>query len=195
MIDFIGSLIGLVLLSPLLILIILSIKVNSPGPALFYQKRLGRNGKIFEIIKFRTMIINAENIGDGLSVRDHKDPRITSIGNFLRKTSLDELPQLINILKGDMSIVGPRPPVVYYPYPGYDSYPAWAKTRFSVKPGLTGLAQVTARNSVSWDDRIRIDLKYVEKQSILLDFKIILMTVKKVFKSEGIYMNNGEKRN
>lgn len=186
--DIMGSLFGIVLLVPLLLLVYIAIKVTSRGPALFLQERLGTNGKTFRIIKFRTMVQNAENIGDGLSVKTSKDPRITPIGSFLRKTSLDELPQLFNILKGDMSIVGPRPPVTYYPYDGYERYPDWAKERFSMKPGLTGLAQVTVRNSVSWDERIRIDLQYIHDFSILLDLKIILKTVKRVLRPSSIYM-------
>lgn len=186
--DVAGSLSGIVLLSPILLLVYIAIKLTSKGPALFFQERLGLDGQVFKIIKFRTMIINAEKIGDGLSVKSSKDPRITPIGSFLRKSSLDELPQLLNILSGDMSVVGPRPPVTYYPYSSYEGYPDWAKDRFSMKPGLTGLAQVTVRNSVSWDERIQIDLEYIQNFSILLDLKIILKTVRRVFQSSSIYM-------
>ena len=186
--DVAGSLSGIVLLSPVLLLVYIAIKVTSKGPALFFQERLGLDGQVFNIIKFRTMVINAEKIGDGLSIKSSGDPRITPIGSFLRKSSLDELPQLYNILRGNMSIVGPRPPVTYYPYNRFEGYPDWAKDRFCMKPGLTGLAQVTVRNSVSWDERIRIDLEYIQKFSIRLDLKIILKTVRRVFKSSSIYM-------
>lgn len=187
-IDFIGSLIGIILLFPLLIIIALVIKLTSNGPIFFKQERLGKNGRHFKIIKFRTMIENAEKIGDGLTVKSENDNRITSVGKFLRATSLDELPQLFNVLIGDMSLVGPRPPVTYYPYDGIDNYPRWAKKRFIMRPGVTGLAQVTVRNSVSWDERIAIDNKYVDSFNIWLDIKIIIKTIFKIFKSkEDIY--------
>lgn len=191
-IDFWGSLIGIIILSPLLLIIAIAIKVTAPGPVFFKQKRLGINGSEFEILKFRTMIVNAEKIGDGLTVKSDNDNRITKIGKFLRATSLDELPQLINVLKGEMSLVGPRPPVTYFPYNTFNSYPEWAKKRFDMRPGVTGLAQVTVRNSVPWDGRIEYDNEYVEKFNVLLDFKIILLTFKRVFKSEDIY---GQKNN
>ena len=133
------------------------------------------------------MIVNAERIGEGLRVSSENDPRITKIGRFLRKTSLDELPQIINVMRGDMSLVGPRPPVVYFPYDGYKNYPDWAKKRFEMRPGITGLAQCTIRNSASWDDRIKVDVKYIEKFSILLDLKILIKTIHKVFERENIY--------
>lgn len=185
--DFVGSLIGLVFLSPLLVILALIIKVDSKGPILFKQKRIGKDGNTFHIYKFRTMIVNAESIGDGLTVKSDSDSRITKVGGLLRKTSLDELPQLFNILIGDMSIVGPRPPVVYFPYDGYSSYPSWAARRFSMKPGVTGLSQVRVRNSVSWDERIKIDLEYIDSFSLLTDIKIILQTFRRVFSSNNIY--------
>lgn len=190
LIDFFGSLIGTIIISPILIIIALLIKFNSEGPVLFKQERLGKDGKVFEIFKFRTMIVNAEKIGDGLSVKTEDDNRITKIGKFLRATSLDELPQLLNVILGQMSLVGPRPPVTYYPYDGYNSYPNWAKLRFSMKPGVTGLTQVTVRNSVSWDERIKVDLKYVESFNIWFDIKILVDTFLRIFKSDNIYMNN-----
>jgi len=190
LIDFFGSLIGTIIISPILIIIALLIKFTSEGPVLFKQERLGKDGKVFEIFKFRTMIVNAEKIGDGLSVKTEDDNRITKIGKFLRATSLDELPQLLNVILGQMSLVGPRPPVTYYPYDGYNSYPNWAKLRFSMKPGVTGLTQVTVRNSVSWDERIKVDLKYVESFNIWFDIKILVDTFLRIFKSDNIYMNN-----
>lgn len=189
-IDLLGSTIGLIVLSPLLILIAISIKLTSKGPVFFKQERLGLNGKVFKIIKFRTMVVNAEKIGDGLTVKSNNDNRITMVGKILRKTSLDELPQLLNVIIGQMSLVGPRPPVTYFPYKGIESYPDWARKRFEMRPGLTGLAQVTVRNSVSWDDRIILDNKYVDTFNLWLDIKILLKTFIKLFKSENIYMES-----
>lgn len=186
-IDFVGSLIGIVVLSPVFLVIAIMIKTSSEGPVFFKQERLGKDGKVFKIIKFRTMIVNAEHIGDGLRVREGDDLRITKIGRVLRKTSLDELPQLLNVLNGSMSLVGPRPPATYHPYAGYKAYPDWAKKRFQMRPGITGLAQATVRNSASWDERIRIDNQYVDRFDIWLDIKILCMTVMRVVKSEDIY--------
>lgn len=186
-IDFVGSLIGIIILSPVFLVIAIMIKTSSEGPVFFKQERLGKDGKVFKIIKFRTMIVNAEHIGDGLRVREGDDPRITKIGRVLRKTSLDELPQLLNVLNGSMSLVGPRPPATYHPYAGYKAYPDWAKKRFQMRPGITGLAQATVRNSASWDERIRIDNQYVDRFNIWLDIKILCMTVMRVVKSEDIY--------
>lgn len=191
-IDIVASIIAIIILSPLMLIISLYIFFTSRGPVFFYQARLGKDGKVFKIIKFRTMVVNAENMGDGLKVKSEGDSRITSGGRFLRKTSLDELPQLFNVLKGEMSLVGPRPPVVYYPYDGYDNYPEWAKKRFSMKPGITGLAQVSVRNSVSWDDRIRIDNRYIDSFNIFLDLKVLFLTPLRVFKPGNIYLKRDE---
>lgn len=180
------SLAGFIILIPIFLIISILIKLTSNGPIFFKQERIGRNGKIFNMYKFRTMIVNAENIGDGIRVRSKNDPRITKIGKILRRTSLDELPQLINVIKGDMSLVGPRPPVTYHPYNGYNNYPENAKKRFIVRPGLTGLSQIKYRNGVSWDKRIEIDVKYTENISFLEDIKIILATIKIVFKPVNI---------
>lgn len=185
--DRFSSLIGLIILSPILIFFAIWIKIDSKGPVFFKQERLGKDGKIFSIFKFRTMIVNAEKIGDGLSIKSDKDPRITKLGRFLRKTSIDELPQLINVLIGDMSLVGPRPPVVYSPYDGYENYPDWAKKRFEMKPGVTGLAQIKHRNSVTWNERIVVDNEYIDKFNFWLDIKIIFKTFLKLFDSETIY--------
>ena len=187
LIDFFGSLVGLIIISPILIIIAILIKLTSKGPVFFKQERLGKNGKVFKIIKFRTMVVNAEKIGDGLMVKSENDNRITKIGRFLRATSLDELPQLFNVLKGDMSLVGPRPPVLYHPYK-YEDYSSFQKRRFDMRPGMTGLAQVTVRNSVPWDDRIKIDVEYVEKFNIWLDIKILFKTLLKIFRRESIYI-------
>lgn len=193
LIDFFGSLIGIIIISPILIAIAIAIKISSPGPLFFKQKRLGQQGEIFEIIKFRTMVVNAEKIGDGLFVKTGNDNRITKVGKFLRASSLDELPQLINVIKGDMSLVGPRPPVPHHPYK-YEDYSDEQKKRFDMKPGMTGLTQVTVRNSVSWDERIPVDVRYVESFSIILDTKIIFMTLLKLFKSESIYTENKQSK-
>lgn len=187
--DFFTSLIGIIVLLPILSILIILIKLDSKGPVFFKQERLGQHGKIFNIYKFRTMIENAENIGSGLTVRSEKDSRITKVGVFLRRTSLDEIPQLFNVLKGEMSLVGPRPPVIYFPYRGYNGYPNWAKKRFQFKPGITGLSQITVRNSVPWNDRIRVDLEYIEKFNIYEDIKIILKTFVKVMSPESVYLS------
>lgn len=186
LLDIFISLIALVILSPILIIVAILIKITSKGSILFLQERLGKNGKIFKIIKFRTMVVNAEKIGDGLRVSSENDCRITKIGRILRKTSLDELPQLLNVLKGDMSLIGPRPPVTYYPHK-YEDYPEAQKVRFSVRPGISGLAQVRVRNSATWDERIEIDIEYVENITFINDVKIIFKTISRIIKVDDIY--------
>lgn len=192
LLDFLLSFIVIIILSPALLVIAIAIKIDSKGPVFFLQERLGKDGKVFKIIKFRTMVKDAEHMGTGIKTTE-KDSRITKVGSFLRKTSLDEIPQLINVLKGDMSIVGPRPPVTYHPHK-YEEYSDEQKKRFNVRPGITGLAQVRVRNSASWDDRIKIDVEYVSKITMYNDIKIIIKTVVKIFKKENIY-NNGENMN
>lgn len=184
--DLVLTIIGTIIISPLMLVIAIAIKLSSEGPILFKQERLGYHGKVFKIYKFRTMIVNAENIGSGVVINDKDDPRVTKIGRFLRATSLDELPQVFNVIAGDMALVGPRPPVTYHPYNGYDNYPEWSKKRFEMRPGMTGLVQITVRSDASWDDRMRIDCEYVEKFSVLFDIKIILGTIKTVLKGEAI---------
>lgn len=190
--DVLGSLAGLVILSPLMLVAALLIRSTSGGLVFFKQERLGRNGKPFRIIKFRTMVVGAEKKGNGLFVYGANDKRITAVGKILRKTSLDEIPQLINVVKGDMSIVGPRPPVTYFPYKGYDAYPEWAKKRFQMRPGITGLAQIKTRTSVPWEKRILIDNEYIDKFNILLDIQIIVKTFVKVLLCMNIYPETGE---
>ena len=192
--DFIISLIALILLSPILLVLIIVIKIDSKGPAFFKQERLGKNGKVFKIIKYRTMIVNAEHIGDGLKVRTENDNRITKVGKLLRKTSLDELPQLINILKGDMALIGPRPPVTYHPHK-FEDYPEHQKLRFNVRPGITGLAQSRVRNNATWDERIEIDIEYINNITFLVDIKIFFDTIKSIFKKENIYQVQNVKNN
>ena len=182
--DFLLTLVGTVIISPIMLVIAVLIKASSDGPVLFRQERLGYHGKVFKILKFRTMVVNAENMGDGVRINEKNDPRITKIGRFLRATSLDELPQVINVLKGDMALVGPRPPVTYHPYPGYENYPDWAKKRFEMRPGMTGLVQTTIRSDAPWDERIKIDCEYVDRFSVLFDIKILFDTVKTVIKGE-----------
>ncbi|WP_053396886.1 sugar transferase [Vibrio nereis] len=178
-IDVLFSIIGLVLLSP--ILLVLSFIIRSDGgPALFRQVRVGLHGKEFEIFKFRSMIINAEQLG-GYSTQSN-DLRITNIGKIIRKTSLDELPQLFNVLKGDMSLVGPRPNVPAQ-REEYDKL-QWEK-RNSVLPGITGLAQATLRSKATWQERFELDIEYVNKSSLHYDFYIILLTFKQVFFKGG----------
>lgn len=185
MFDLFGSLIGLTVASPVILFTSIAIKTTSNGPVLFRQKRLGKDGKVFKIYKFRTMIDNAEKIGTGLSTYEG-DPRITRVGELLRKTSLDELPQLINVVYGDMSIIGPRPPVPYHPKE-YSMYNFTEKKRFNVLPGITGYAQIKGRNSLTWEERIRYDVEYVNNQNLKLDLKIFFLTILKIFKSEGIH--------
>lgn len=183
--DLFASILGIIVISPFLIIISLAIKFTSKGPVLFKQERLGKDGEVFKIIKFRTMIDKAEDVGTGLSTFEG-DPRVTKVGGLLRKTSLDELPQLFNVLKGNMSLIGPRPPVPYHPRK-YNEYSKYQKQRFLVKPGITGLAQVKGRNSLTWDERIEYDIEYVNDQSLLLDMRILVLTVIKVFKNENIH--------
>jgi len=192
LIDLFGSMIGAIIISPILIIIALLIKLTSKGPVFFKQERLGKDGKSFKILKFRTMVVNAEKIGDGLSVKSQNDNRITRIGRLLRATSLDELPQLFNVILGQMSLVGPRPPVTYFPYDGYNDYPEWAKKRFTMRPGVTGLTQVTVRNSVSWDERIKVDNEYIDSFNVWFDIKLLFKTIGRIFKSQNIYMDKSK---
>ena len=183
--DISFSIFLIIILSPVLILISLLIKLDSRRPIIFKQKRLGEKGREFTIYKFRTMVENAEEKGSGVFTLED-DPRVTRVGSILRKTSLDELPQLFNILKGDMSFVGPRPPVTYHPWE-YEGYSDWQKKRFAVKPGVTGVAQLQGRKELPWEERIEYDVYYVDNWSFWLDIKLILLTVPKVLKMENNY--------
>lgn len=192
LIDFFGSLIGVIIIFPILFIIALLIKLSSKGPIFFKQERLGKDGKTFEIVKFRTMVVNAEKIGDGLFVKTEQDNRITKIGKLLRATSLDELPQLWNVIVGDMSLVGPRPPVPYHPHE-YGEYTDFQRKRFEMRPGVTGLTQATVRNSVPWNERIPVDVEYIEKFNVWLDIKILFKTLLKLFVGESIYTHSEKK--
>jgi len=176
--DLISSFIGLVLLFPIFILVTILLFIANDGKPFFFQSRPGINGKIFKIIKFKTMNDKKDRHGTLLPDAD----RLTKVGNFVRKTSLDELPQLINVFKGDMSLVGPRPLLTNYLH----LYNEFQNIRHNVKPGITGWAQVNGRNAISWDQKFTYDVWYVENISFTLDVKILLKTVIKVIKSDGI---------
>lgn len=176
--DVTASFLGLVLLSPLLLAVSILIKIDSRGPVIFRQTRIGRNGKVFEIYKFRSMCVGAEKTSSGV-YSGKGDARVTRIGKILRATSIDELPQLLNILKGEMSFVGPRPPLTYHPWK-YEEYTDFQKRMFEVRPGITGWAQVNGRKDVEWHKRIELNVWYVDHMSLLLDIKIMFMTAFKV---------------
>lgn len=176
--DVLISVLGLMLLSPFFIIVLLLLIINNNGKPFFFQKRPGKNERIFEVIKFKTMNDRKDTNGNFLPDSE----RLTKVGEFIRKTSLDEIPQLINVLKGDMSLIGPRPLLPDY----LDLYNEDQKKRHNVKPGITGWAQVNGRNTISWVKKFEYDVWYVENQSFLLDLKIFFKTFLKVFKSEGI---------
>lgn len=173
------ALILFVLLIPVLLIAAIAVKVDSKGPAIFKQERLGRGGRVFSIYKFRSMRVNAEHTGSGV-YSGKNDSRVTRVGKFLRASSIDELPQLWNILKGDMSFIGPRPPLTYHPWP-IEEYTEEQKKMFLVRPGITGWAQINGRKGVEWHDRIKLSVWYVEHLSLWLDIKIFFATVFKVF--------------
>ncbi|PQV50183.1 lipopolysaccharide/colanic/teichoic acid biosynthesis glycosyltransferase [Jejuia pallidilutea] len=171
--DFLIAFVGIVILLPLFLIIFIILLFINNGKPFFFQERPGKNERIFKIMKFKTMTDKKDSNGNLLPNED----RMTTFGSFLRRTSLDEIPQLINILKGDMSLIGPRPLRVHYlPY-----YTKEEAVRHTVKPGVTGLAQVSGRNALSWDDKLALDIKYVHTITFLNDFKILIKTFKKVF--------------
>ncbi|MDR0864338.1 MAG: sugar transferase [Candidatus Symbiothrix sp.] len=180
--DFILSLSGFIILLPLFILIVLFLLITNNGKPFFFQRRPGKNAKIFKVIKFKTMNDKKDIHGNLLPDSE----RLTPIGNFIRKTSLDEIPQLINVIKGDMSLVGPRPLLIEY----LSLYNTEQKRRHEVRPGITGWAQVNGRNAISWPEKFQLDVWYVDHISFALDVKILYVTVLKVFKSEGITSQN-----
>jgi lipopolysaccharide/colanic/teichoic acid biosynthesis glycosyltransferase len=202
-VDILGSIIGIVIFMPVMLITALAIKVTSPGPVIFKQIRLGKQGTPFTFYKFRSMHVNTDDqihrnyIRDFIKGHHEKvnqgdaeeplfkikfDPRITRIGRFIRKTSIDELPQFFNVLKGDMSLVGPRPPLPYEA----EKYEPWHLRRIlEMKPGITGLWQVEGRSKTGWDDTVRLDIRYIQNWSLLIDLKILLKTVKVVLKCRG----------
>lgn len=176
--DLFISLFALIVLSPILLVVAIWVKLDSKGPVIFKQQRLGVGGVPFNMYKFRSMCVGAENQGTG--VYSYKgDARITKVGRILRATSIDELPQLVNILKGDMALIGPRPALTYHPWP-YEQYDEHQKHMFDVRPGITGWAQVNGRKEVPWPERIELNIYYVEHLSFALDWKIFWMTIFKV---------------
>lgn len=178
LIDIFLSLLGLLVISPIFIILTICLYVANQGKPFFYQSRPGRNEKLFKIIKFKTMNDKKDLNGDLLP----DAVRLTPIGSFVRKTSLDEIPQLINVLKGDMSLVGPRPLLVSY----LELYDKFEKRRHEVRPGITGWAQVNGRNSIDWATKFKLDIYYVDNLSFLLDCKIIILTIKNVLSSKDI---------
>lgn len=185
-IDILGSFTGLLLLSPLFIIIALIVKFTSKGPVFFSQKRVGRNGKAFDMYKFRSMVVNAEELKEKLAAQNEMsgpmfkmkdDPRVTKVGKFIRKTSIDELPQLWNVLKGDMSLVGPRPSLPKE----VAQFEGWMYKRLEVKPGLTCYWQVSGRNNIDFEDWMKLDIKYVEERNFWIDIMLIFRTVGVLF--------------
>ena len=180
--DFIIGVLGTVVLSPVFLLTAIAIKIDSPGNVFFLQERLGKDGKVFKIIKFRSMCVGAEHTGSGV-YSGKGDARVTRVGKFIRATSIDELPQLINLIRGDMSLIGPRPPLTYHPWT-IDKYTEEQFHMFDVRPGITGWAQIHGRKDVEWNKRIALNGWYVRHVSFLLDLKIFFMTFVKVLRNE-----------
>ena len=185
-IDIIGAGSGLLLLSPVIVIVACAIKFTSKGPIFFSQKRVGKNGELFDMYKFRSMVVNAEELKEKLAHQNEMsgpmfkmkdDPRVTKVGKFIRKTSLDELPQLWNVLKGDMSLVGPRPSLPKE----VAQFEKWMYKRLSVKPGLTCFWQVSGRNNIDFEDWMKLDIKYVDERNIWIDIKLIFKTVLVLF--------------
>ncbi len=185
LLDFVLSLIGLLLLTPVIIILIIILAIANNGKPFFLQPRPGKNEKVFKIVKFKSMNDKKDENGELLPF----EQRITNIGKFVRKYSLDEIPQLFNVLKGDMSLIGPRPLLVKY-LPLYNEF---QRKRHDVKPGITGWAQINGRNTISWDQKFKLDVWYTENMSFTTDLKIILLTIKKVLFKEDI--NSGENVN
>ena len=182
LIDITCSFVGILVLSPLFIIIAIIVKFTSKGPVFFSQKRVGRNGKEFDMYKFRSMVVNAEELKEKLAAQNEMsgpmfkmkdDPRVTKVGKFIRKTSLDELPQLWNVLKGDMSLVGPRPSLPKE----VAQFDEWMYKRLEVKPGLTCYWQVSGRNNIDFEDWMKLDIRYVEEKNLWIDIKLICKTV------------------
>jgi len=183
--DFIFALIAILFLLPVFLIVSIAIKIESKGPVLFKQPRLGLNGLEFNIYKFRSMIYDQSPFNKTYEVYED-DPRITKVGKFIRKTSLDEIPQLFNIIKGEMSFIGPRPPLPYFPKK-YEDYIENERQRFTVKPGISGLAQVRCREVHDWEVNIRIDEEYVNNYSFMYDLKLFMASLWFFFKTDNIY--------
>ncbi len=177
--DIIISIVTLIILFPFLVIVAILIKITSPGPIFFIQERIGKDGKPFNLIKFRTMVKDAEKLTKGMHI-DGRNPYITKVGRFLRKWSIDEIPELINVLKGEMSIVGPRPTLRYQ----VEKYDNFQRQRLLVKPGLTGWAQINGRNAIPWSKRIELDVWYVNHWSLWLDLIIMLKTIRVLFRGD-----------
>lgn len=192
-VDIIGALVGIIILLLVFIIVSIAIKAGDPkGPIFFSQKRIGKNGKVFKMYKFRSMVANAEdqleellkfNEVSGAMFKMKEDPRVTRIGRFIRKTSIDELPQLWNVVKGDMSIVGPRPPLLSE----VEQYSDYDKQRLLVQPGCTGLWQVSGRSNLDFPQMVQLDLKYIQNRSFVLDMKIIFKTFKVLLGSKDAF--------
>lgn len=177
--DVVLSLLILIILCPVFLIVAIAVKIDSKGPVLFKQERLGKGGRVFKIYKFRSMCVNAEHTGSGV-YSGKGDARVTRVGRIIRATSIDELPQAVNILKGDMSFIGPRPPLTYHPWP-IEEYTDEQRKMFDVRPGITGWAQINGRKAVEWHDRIKLSVWYVEHLTMWLDIKIFFLTFFKVF--------------
>lgn len=180
--DIVFSLLALVILSPLFLITAVAVRLDSRGPVIFRQKRLGLDARAFDIYKFRTMCVGAEHMGSGV-YSGADDARVTKVGRILRALSIDELPQLVNILRGEMSFIGPRPPLTYHPWP-LETYTKEQLHMFAVRPGMTGWAQVHGRKNVEWDERIRLNIWYVDHLSLWLDIRILFTTVFKVLSND-----------
>ena len=180
--DIFVSILILIIFLPFYLIIAIAIRIESPGPVIFRQRRIGRNAKEFNIYKFRSMKKDAEHSGMGV-YSSNEDTRVTKVGRIIRATSLDEIPQAVNILKGDMSLIGPRPPLTYHPWP-IEDYTKEQLRMFEVRPGITGWAQVHGRKGVEWNRRIKLNIWYVDHMSFFLDCKIFFMTLFKVVKNE-----------
>lgn len=183
MLDIVFSLLAMVILSPLFLITAVAVRLDSRGPVIFRQKRLGLDARAFDIYKFRTMCVGAEHMGSGV-YSGADDARVTKVGRILRALSIDELPQLVNILRGEMSFIGPRPPLTYHPWP-LETYTKEQLHMFAVRPGMTGWAQVHGRKDVEWHKRIQLNCWYVDHVSFWLDIRIFFLTVFQVLKNEN----------